>query len=191
MRRIKGWSLDAAREALITAMLRVKLVHQKDGRDENALSTSLNHTAGPAVNEIRDGAHLDDFTGTLEHIHEARSIQSRFYRILPLTRKIESPFINRELNTTQPKLAQQLLHLCVKTLEEQRARHQIQGIVAQLATSVIVMDREVMDVTPGFSQHGPIPVHVVVADSNQLDRRIDGAHRVGIAVVVTRVRFSI
>src|SRR5215213_8432511 len=53
------------------------------------------------------------------------------------------------------------------------------------------MDREVINVTPGFAQHSPVPVHVVVTYRDQLDRRIDSTHRLRIPVVVTRVGFSI
>src|ERR1044071_453653 len=56
---------------------------------------------------------------------------------------------------------------------------------------VIMMNREVIDVLTGSAQHSAIPVHVVVAYRDQFDRRIDGAHRFRVTVVVARVRFGV
>src|SRR5882757_10999314 len=54
-----------------------------------------------------------------------------------------------------------------------------------------MMNRQIIDLRAGCPKHRAVPIHTVVADSDQPNRWIDAGHRGSITFVVRRIRIRI
>src|SRR5262245_8485992 len=175
---VEGRAANLSRQSLRAEPRGVKLIDQVDRRDEEAMAAGLNDPARPSVDQIGHGAHPYQIALPLEDVHQPRAIKRRQDRILLRLQQVESPLVDRQFDrTTRSKFLNRLFDFAIETLVSERARHQIAQVALRLAMAVVVMNRQVINIPARQPQYRAVPLHVIVADGYEFDRRVDLAHR--------------
>ena len=124
---------------------------------------------------IRHGAHRNEIVSPFEHVHQPRRVQSRQNRVLLRFRKVEAPLVDRQLRPTIGRqLPEERRHFGIEPLVVQRPRDELRQIALHVASTVVVVDGQIVEGHARALDDGAVPRHVVIADRNHLDRRIDG-----------------
>ena len=149
----------------------------------------LDDPAGPAVDEVRDRTHANQFALAFENVHQARSVKCRLHRVLPRDAEGRVPFVESHPDfAIRDNLADLIPDLAVKALVPQGSRHQGPEARRIVRLRAVVVDRQHIDLAADRFQHGAVPLQILVADCNEADLGIDLLHGANVTAGIARVR---